>query len=123
MAVILVIDDDAQFLEMVRRVLETDGHHVLTDSNGAKGIKLAVNQTPDLVITDLIMPEKEGLETISELKNSHPNLPIMAISGGGSFSPDSYLKIAKAMGAQLTFSKPFDVKEFIDAINELLETA
>ena len=80
-------------------------------------------QPADLVITDLIMPEQEGLETISTLRKEFPMVKIVAISGGGRIGPEAYLPAARELGANLVFSKPFDVKEFVAAIRGLLEDA
>jgi YesN/AraC family two-component response regulator len=81
------------------------------------------NFKPDLVITDIIMPEKEGLETIFELRKKYPGIKIIAISGGGRISPDGYLPSAKLLGADMVFQKPLIPKEFIAAVSKLLNEA
>jgi CheY-like chemotaxis protein len=77
-------------------------------------------KVPDLLITDIIMPEKEGLETIFELRKTYPKLKIIAISGGGRISPSGYLPGAKLLGADMVFEKPLDQKKFLHAIALLL---
>jgi len=84
-------------------------------------MQLLQQQPADLVITDLIMPEQEGLETISRLKKMHPGVKIIAISGGGRIGPDAYLPAALELGADRIFSKPFDVQEIVDSVRELLQ--
>jgi YesN/AraC family two-component response regulator len=121
MARILVIDDELPIAVMLKRMLERTGHEVAIASNGVEGLKLFETFCPDLLITDIVMPEKEGLELIIDLKKNNPDLKIVAISGGGRFQYDGYLTSAKHLGANLVFSKPFDHKEFIKGISELLE--
>ena len=89
-------------------------------TNGLEGIALFKESTPDLVITDIIMPEMEGLETIREMKRLKPDLKIIAMSGGGKVSADSYLKIAGIFGASESIAKPFTMKEMITAVQKVL---
>ena len=116
----LVIDDDTVVRELVCRMLESEGHEVFNAADGVDGIK----SHPDInvVITDLIMPEKEGIETIREIKQDFSDVKILAISGGGKSDPDNYLRIAKAMGAHSTLSKPFIKKDLIDAVQKLISS-
>ena len=117
---ILVIDDDEQMRVLLRQVMEWSGFTVDDAENGRKGMQIQRRQPADLVITDLIMPEQEGLETISLLKKEFPEVKIVAISGGGRIGPEAYLPAARELGADLVFSKPFDVKEFVTAVRGLL---
>ena len=117
MAKILVLDDELSILLMIKKMLEKDGHEVETALNGKEGMELFEKNKPDLLITDIIMPEKEGLETIIELKKKHPELKIIAISGGGRIGPNGYLPGAKLFGANLVFQKPLDHKEFLQAVS------
>ena len=87
MARILIIDNDVQILNMLRQTLEREGYDVLKASNGKQGIRLHREEPVDLIITDIIMPEKEGIETILELKRDYPDVKIIAISGGGRTGP------------------------------------
>ena len=121
MAGILIIDDDVQILDMLRQTLEREGYEVMDASNGRKGIRLYRKEPADLIITDIVMPEKEGLETIMELKKDFPEVKIIAISGGGQIIPDHYLDSAKLFGAIRTFAKPFEHKELLEAVQELLQ--
>jgi len=118
---ILVIDDDEQMRTLLRQVMEWAGYQVAEASNGREGMRLQQKVMADLVITDLIMPEQEGLETITELKTRYPRIKIIAISGGGRIGPEAYLPAARELGADRVFSKPFDVKELAEAVKELLQ--
>jgi len=120
MAKILVLDDEPSILLMIKKMLEKAGHEVDTAINGKEGMLLFDKNKPDLVISDIIMPEKEGLETIFELRRMYPDLKIIAISGGGRIGPDGYLPGAKLLGANMVFQKPLDQKEFVNAVNQLL---
>ncbi len=120
MAKILVLDDELSILLMIKKMLEKAGHEVSLALNGREGMELFEKSRPDLLITDIIMPEKEGLETIFELRRKFPELKIIAISGGGRISPDGYLPGAKLLGADMTFQKPLDQKEFLQAVSLLL---
>ena len=95
MARILVIDDEPYILLMLKKMLEKDGHEVDMALNGMEGIKLFEKNRFDLLITDIIMPEKEGLEIIMELKKENPGLKIIAISGGGRLQPEGLLRCAQ----------------------------
>ncbi|MFW5784688.1 MAG: response regulator [Chitinispirillaceae bacterium] len=116
---ILVIDDELIIREMIQTILEDEGFRVHLASDGGEGLKLC-RDIPDikLVITDIVMPEKEGLETIHELRNITPGLKIMAVSGVG--NKDAYLKMAKSLGADLILPKPFSADELVVAVNTLL---
>jgi DNA-binding response OmpR family regulator len=120
MAKILVLDDEASIVLMIKKMLEKAGHEVDMALNGKDGMILFEQNKPDLLITDIIMPEKEGLETIFELRQKYPDLKIIAISGGGRISPEGYLPGAKLLGADMVFQKPLDQKEFLQAVATLL---
>ena len=120
MAKILVFDDEPSILLMIKKMLEKAGHEVDLALNGKDGMELFEKNKPDLVITDIIMPIKEGLETILELRKKHPGLKIIAISGGGRVGPDGYLPSAKLLGADMVFQKPLVQKEFMEAVSMLL---
>ena len=117
---ILVIDDDEQMLVLLQQAMQWAGFEVMAAENGRKGQQLFEEQPADLIITDLIMPEQEGLETIRSLKQGYPKVKIIAISGGGRIGPEAYLPAAMELGADRIFAKPFDVKELISAVQELL---
>ncbi len=120
MSAILVIDDDAQVLDVLSEMLRLEGHDVVTALNGARAVEEVRRQIFDLVITDLIMPEKEGLETIADIRKARGAIPIIAISGGGRIGPQDYLETARHIGANATLAKPFARKELISAVDALL---
>src|SRR5512133_2949887 len=120
MAKILVFDDEPSILLMLKKMLEKAGHDVDVALNGREGLEMFEKNKPDLLITDIIMPEKEGLETIFELRRKYPDLKIIAISGGGRIGPDGYLPGAKLLGANAVFTKPLVPKEFVQAVSDLL---
>ena len=122
MAKILIIDDDPTILTMLERMLKRAGYEVDTASNGSEGLTKIESCPPDLLITDIVMPEKEGLELIFYLRAKNPGLKIVAISGGGRFHYEGYLTSAKLLGADLTFQKPLVHKEFVQAVTDLIDT-
>ena len=119
MAHILIIDDEEEVLKMLKMALERKGHKVTTAYNGIDGIKKYRENTPDVIITDIVMPEMEGLEAIKKLRDEFKDVKIIALSGGGFVDPKEYLKLAKLFGAQYTFAKPADLKKISKAIDEL----
>ncbi len=121
MATIYVFDDELSILLMIKKMLEKAGHDVEIALNGREGMELFNEKVPDLLITDILMPEKEGLETIMELRKKYPALKIIAISGGGRFGPEGYLPGAKLLGADLALQKPLMQKEFLKAVSSLLD--
>ena len=117
MPLILIIDDEASIRNLLTKILNRAGYETICAADGKEGLKLQ-NQTPaDLVITDLIMPEKDGIETIMELRKDFPDVKIIAMSGGGRIEPKTYLNIAKNLGATRSFKKPFDQKELLATID------
>lgn len=121
MARILLIDDDESVRTMLRTMLEYHRHTVMEAHDGREGLQLLPKARPDLVITDLVMPEQEGIEVITTLRKTHPALKIIAISGGGrTNSSDDYLVMARRLGADLTLAKPFAHAALLAAIAELL---
>lgn len=125
---ILVIEDDVEERQLFKTVLEEAGYDVLEAANGAIGLHMYTQQPCNLVITDIYMPEKEGLETIIELKKISPGLPIIAISGGimrtyhfTNTGADSTLKAAEAFGAARILHKPIKLQELLHAVNELVQ--
>ena len=118
---ILVIDDDIQIRMMLREVLEDSGFEVFDAENGEVGISLYKANKPDLVVTDMIMPEKEGIGTLMELIAYDPDLKAIAISGGGKVvKATDVLKDAAFFGAKLVLTKPFTCEEFLNAIKQVL---
>ena len=121
MAKILIMDDDNQLREMLKIMLENEGYNdIEVAESGYIGMKLIRKSHFDLVITDIIMPDKEGIETIMEIKKDFPAMKIIAMSGGGKIGPDSYLVMAKHLGADKALAKPFLQSEIVNAVRELL---
>jgi DNA-binding response OmpR family regulator len=120
MARILVIDDEADVRSMLAAGLKAHGHDVYLAENGSVGIQLQRRHMADLVVTDVFMPEKDGLETIRELRVLYPSLALIAISGGGkSVGPDLVLSTARDMGAEILL-KPFSLDVLITTVDKLL---
>lgn len=120
MATILVIDDDAAMRRLILRVLGARGHALLEAENGQKGLTLVENQRPDLIITDILMPGKEGIETIREVIGRWPGTKIIAISGGGGSHNLMFLEAAKAFGAYASLAKPFRPEQLIEVVDKVL---
>jgi DNA-binding response OmpR family regulator len=120
MARILVIDDEAPVRNMLRQMLEKEGYEVVEAPDGAIGMRLFHEQSIDLIITDILMPEKEGIETILELRKSAPQVKIIAISGGGRTVKLDVLPIAQSFGAARTLAKPFERRELLEAVRAVL---
>lgn len=120
MARILVIDDEAPIRHVLRQALELRGHTVVEAQNGAIGLRLFQTEPADLVITDILMPEVEGLECIMKLRKISPDLRIIAMSGGGLTVHIDVLSLAHPLGACRIFAKPFDLHRMVAAIEEEL---
>ena len=118
---ILVIDDDINIREMLKECLERAEYEVLVASDGKAALKLHSANPVDLIITDIVMPEKDGLEIIMEFRRRFPAVKVIAISGGGKIGANEYLNIAKVLGVTKTFSKPFELRELLAAVRELLQ--
>lgn len=121
MASILVIDDDEFVRSLVTRALAQEGHRVDVAPDGATGLDLYRSARFDLVVTDILMPGKEGIEFILELREEDPSIPVLAISGGGVAGVSSTLQDARMLGADATLPKPFDVEALQRAVSGLLE--
>lgn len=117
---ILVIEDDDSVRKLIRRILEGAGYTVLEAPDGVQGVQVYREQHPDLVLTDIFMPGKEGLETILELGLLDPEVRIIAVSGGGNMGILNPLPMAAKLGALRTLSKPFSGKELVDLVEEIL---
>lgn len=119
MAHILVIEDDVAIRDLLRDVLEHHGHEVHVAADGREGLEAFHRYGADLVITDILMPDQEGLQTISELRQDNPDLKIVAVSGGGVIGSQTYLDRARDLGADRTIQKPFSVADVLAAVREL----
>src|ERR1700730_5728615 len=117
---VLVIDDDALVRDTIVRILERKGYTVLVAADGVRGLRIFHSEQPDLVITDIIMPEKEGLETIRGIRGSQPDAKIIAISGGARIANLDYLRIAGELGASEIMPKPFDPADLVSLVSRCL---
>jgi CheY-like chemotaxis protein len=117
---ILLVDDDEALLKVMARALESGGHEVVSAPNARTAIAMLVNLRPDVLITDIFMPETGGLETIRAIRASTRPIKIIAISGGGMNSRLSFLETAKTLGADAALAKPFSLEELRATVSEVL---
>jgi DNA-binding response OmpR family regulator len=117
---VLVIDDEPAVRYAVTRVLESNGFEVTTAPDGMRGMAQFRSWHPDLVITDLIMPEQEGMQTIKQIRQADAGVKILAISGGGRLVNVDFLQVAKRLGADEILPKPFDATELLSTVRQLL---
>jgi CheY-like chemotaxis protein len=118
---ILIVEDDDELRSVLREVLEREGYGVAEAADGKAAMELQRLTGADLVITDIIMPEMDGIETIMALRKGFPWVKIIAMSGGHRAGPRAFLNLAKALGAHRTLHKPFIFEDMLDAVDELLE--
>src|SRR5688572_30529321 len=116
---ILVIDDDEIIRLTIKKSVQKMGYTVVEADNGISGIELFQKENPDMVITDILMPDKEGLETINEIRAVNPQTKIIAMSGGGSTHNMTFLQWAEKVGANQIISKPFKPDELLKIITNL----
>lgn len=121
MARILITEDNDNLREVLCQILKYEGYDVVHAPNGKAGMRLLHEEHCDLVITDIFMPEKDGIEVILELRRDFPDVKIIAISGGSHIVPMDCLSIAKQLGAHNILSKPFKPKEFLETIRNLVD--
>ena len=121
LARVLLIDDDPLVLGMLEKLFTRAGYEVAAAADGEDALRLQKENPADVVICDILMPKKEGFETITELRESYPDIKIVAISGGGRNEPQGYLKFAMSFGADRALTKPMDVNALLDIVRELLE--
>jgi CheY-like chemotaxis protein len=119
---VLIVEDDKELREMLKLSLLRRNFTVLEAENGKAAITHFKPLITDLVVTDLIMPEEDGLKVVIKLRELKPSIKIIAISGGGKVGPGSYLNLAKALGADAIYSKPFSINDLIAKIEQLLDT-
>jgi DNA-binding NtrC family response regulator len=117
---ILIIDDDEHLRSMLEQTLERAGYTTVAVGDGKEGLRLQREAPADLVLTDLIMPEKDGLETILEIRRIFPKGKIIAMSGGGRYGSQDFLPIAKRLGAARTLEKPFTREALLETVREVL---
>jgi DNA-binding NtrC family response regulator len=117
---ILIIDDDDHVRLMLEQTLERAGYATIAVGDGKEALRVQREAPADLVLTDLIMPEKDGLETISEIRRLFPNGKIIAMSGGGRYGNLDFLPVAKKLGASRTLAKPFTREKLLETVREVL---
>lgn len=122
MARILVIDDNTLTRHMLRQALERAGYEVLEASNGKAGVQVQRSTPADMIITDILMPEQGGLETIRVLQRDSPGVKIIAISGGSQIGDYDSLAVAQSLGARQALQKPFTLQDMLHAVHEVLHT-
>ena len=120
MATILIIDDHEAFRILIRKILSRDGHEVKEAENGKSGLRLYQRDPTPIVITDIFMPEMDGLEFMREIREFNPEVKLVVISGGGMVRTKEAFLFAGELGADRVFTKPFEAREFQVAIRELL---
>ncbi|MEX1021243.1 MAG: response regulator [Litorilinea sp.] len=123
MARILIIDDNAEIRLILAEVLDEAGYTTVTAPSGKHAIDFHLDAPVDMVITDIFMPDTDGLEVIYQFRRRFPDVKIIAISGGGARGLTELLTVAKRMGAQRTFMKPFEWQEILNAVAELVPPA
>jgi len=117
---VLIVDDDPQILTFLRAILEREGHTVAEASDGKIAREMYDAGRFDLLVTDVVLPGKEGLDLIMELDRDYPNLKAIAVSGGDRIEPGYYLELASILGARHTLAKPFTPAEFLEKVREVL---
>jgi two-component system, OmpR family, response regulator CpxR len=117
---ILVIDDNASVRKAITLMLESGGHSVVGAKDGSEGMRFFESQHPDLVIVDIIMPDKDGIEIIREMRSTRPATPIIAMTGGGRLVNLDFLKMARAFGAADALAKPIDPDDLIARVRTVL---
>jgi DNA-binding NtrC family response regulator len=120
MTKILVIDDDALVRTTLECLLRDAGYEIATAEDGVRGMAIFRSEQPDLVITDIIMPEQEGIQTIIEMRKAKPDAKIIAISGSRRIGNADFLKMAQSLGAMDVVSKPFDADELLTIVENCL---
>ena len=120
---ILLIDDEESVLKMLKTFFERQGFDVEVATDGGIGLAINLKSRVDLVVTDILMPHKEGFETIREFRLEFPDVKIIAISGGGRTGTTDYLELAKEFGARHVLKKPFGRQELLDAVQETLDSS
>lgn len=113
---ILIIDDDDSLRDGLRRTLHKEGYVVMEASDGGRALKQLEGQPVDLILLDMFMPDKDGLETIGALRRTHPGIPVIAMSGGGFKGKIDVLHVAKQMGVRRTLTKPFTREQLLEAV-------
>ncbi len=120
---ILIIDDSADTLEFLSMGLQDKGHHVFMAEDGDAGLRIQRATPAELLITDIFMPNKDGMETIAAFRREFPEVRIIAVSGSDTFSRTDYLKAASQIGAHASLRKPYELEDMYRTIDEVLYKA
>lgn len=120
MARILIVDDEEQIRMALSQALQEEGHSITEATNGVEGVSLFSAERHDLVITDILMPDQEGLQTMMLLRKIEPDLKIVVISGGARVNTVDFLEVAKKLGADAILQKPFSINDLFRAVNTCL---
>jgi CheY-like chemotaxis protein len=120
MAHVLIVDDEAPLRDVLRRSLERGGHSVVEAGNGKAALQVLSSDPVDLVISDVHMPEMDGLEFLMQMRREHPGLPIITVTAGGSMSQDDVLTTASMLGAVAVLGKPFSPQEVLETVSQVL---
>lgn len=116
---VLVVDDNLQFLDLLREVLVSNGYEVMHTTSSKDAENKFIEFVPDIVVTDIVMPEFDGIELMLKLRSINPDIRVIAISGGNSGYADTYLRMAKKLGADTILNKPFQMSTFIEQVQVL----
>lgn len=117
---ILVVDDDGDVRELICRMLEQEGYRAVPAGGGREALELAARIDPDLVVTDVVMPDMDGLAVLLGLRDVAPGIGTLVVSGGGRAGPDVFLETARRLGARAVLRKPFTRAEMLDAVRRAL---
>jgi len=120
MAKIMVIDDDSEIRDTLVDLFQTQGHQVRGAGDGKAALEMVAVERPDVMITDIIMPEKDGIQLIAEIKRRYGHIPIIAMSGGGRIPASVYLAHVSSLGEIVTLEKPFKVSALMRAVEKVL---
>ena len=120
MATILVSDDDARTLSAVTMILQNEGHEVIVAENGKEAMRILANRPADLILSDLTMPEMDGIELLIRLHEDFPGVPMLAMSDGGSMAKGELLENASLLGAVGMIEKPFTAEGLVEAVSDAL---
>lgn len=115
---ILIVDDEVQIRESLKIFLERNGYTVTVASDGAEALLRISSELFNLVVMDIIMPEKDGVELLVEIRKVDKSMPVIAMTGGGRIGKQNYLQMAKALGANAVLTKPYDLDEFLSIVKE-----
>ena len=118
---LLVVDDDPQFRKLMRSAFKKEGVLVMEATNGNECLEMCENCQPSILLIDIVMPEKDGVSAIKEIRSRYEHMKIIAISGGYVFTPGAYLDEAKNVGADAVFKKPLNLSALVSTVRGYLE--